>query len=197
MEPGFAVGLGVLWVLFNIFARKGKQADPKDGQAGRGSPPRRPVGLPPSPGSDPTQREGVRLQYLLRDLGRTLDEAASQRRGQTATSRLPGAKKTLEGRSLEGTPDVRSLEEDTRRPERAVVDADDQAEAIVARRIAAAEANARPLGAADHLAFDARIRQETADATATQGYSMRRMRDAMVWREILGPPVSLREPSDR
>jgi hypothetical protein len=77
-----------------------------------------------------------------------------------------------------------------------VVDADDEAEAIAAKRIAAAEANARPLGAADHLAFDARIRQEPADATGTQGYSMRRMREAIVWREILGPPVSLRDETD-
>ena len=83
-----------------------------------------------------------------------------------------------------------------RRPGRAEVDSDDEAEAIVARRIAAAEANARPLGAADHLAFDARIRQEPADATATKGYTMRQMRDAVVWREILGPPVSLRDPAD-
>ena len=93
-------------------------------------------------------------------------------------------------------PEARSLEEDVQRPERAVVDADDEAEAIAARRIAAAEANARPLGAADHLAFDARIREEPADATATKGYSMRRLREAVVWREILGPPVSLRDPSD-
>jgi hypothetical protein len=185
VDPGFAIGLGVLWVLFNIFARKGKQSDQKDRSTGPRPQVRRPVTLPPSTASDPTQREGVRLQDLLRELGRTLDEAA----GPTAK---PSARKTLES-----TPEARSLEEDVQRPERAVVDADDEAEAIAARRIAAAEANARPLGAADHLAFDARIRQEPADATSTKGYSMRRMREAMVWREILGPPVSLRDMSDR
>ncbi len=30
MDPGFAVGLGVLWVLFNIFARKGRRPDQKE-----------------------------------------------------------------------------------------------------------------------------------------------------------------------
>ena len=83
-----------------------------------------------------------------------------------------------------------------RRPQRVEVDKDDEAEAVIARRRAAAEANARPLGRAEHTAFDARIRQEPADATATRATSIRRLRQAIVWREILGPPVSLRHPDD-
>jgi hypothetical protein len=67
----------------------------------------------------------------------------------------------------------------------------------VARRIAAAEAQGKPLTKADHRAFDARIRQEPADKTATRGYTARQLRDAVVWREILGPPVSLREEEER
>ena len=138
----------------------------------------------------------MRLQDLLRELGRTMDQAAGQRTGQAkAEKRLPPKSMEVRKTSRE-VPEARSLEEDVQRPERAVVDADDEAEAIAARRIAAAEANARPLGAADHLAFDARIREEPADATATKGYSMRRLREAVVWREILGPPVSLRDSSD-
>ena len=196
MDPGFAVGLGVLWVLFNIFARKGKQPSQKDRPPGARPQMRPGITLPPSTGSDPTQREGARLQDLLRELGRTLDEAAGQRPGQPKVGRPPTAKQPSARKPLESTAEVESLEEDVQRPERAVVDADDEAEAIAARRIAAAEANARPLGAADHLAFDARIRQEPADATSTKGYSMQRLRDAVVWREILGPPVSLRDTSD-
>jgi len=196
MDPGFAVGLGVLWVLFNIFARKGKRLDQNERLPGSRPqvPPR--VPLPPSAGTDPTQREAVRLQDLLRELGRTLDEASVQRTGQPkAEKRLP-PKSVAVRKPSEDVPEARSLEEDVQRPERAVVDADDEAEAIAARRIAAAEANARPLDAADHRVFDARIREEPADATATKGYSMRRLRDAIVWREILGPPVSLRDESD-
>jgi hypothetical protein len=196
MDPGFAIGVGVLWVLFNIFGRKGKRLNQKERFPGSRPevPPR--VTLPPSAGTDPTQREGVRLQDLLRELGRTLDEASVKRTGQPkAEQRLPPKSVQVQKPSRE-VPEARSLEVDVQRPERAVVDADDEAEAIAARRIAAAEANARPLDAADHRVFDARIRQQPADATATKGYSMRRLRDAMVWREILGPPVSLREPSD-
>ncbi len=58
--------------------------------------------------------------------------------------------------------------------------------------MAAAEAQGKPLTKADHRAFDERIRQEPADKTATKGYTARQLRDAVVWREILGPPVSLR-----
>lgn len=140
MDPGVAIGLGVLWFLFNVFGRKKNPTQP----------PRRVV-LPPGTGVDATQREGARLQDLL--LGQ------------------------VEGR-----------------PQRVEVDSDDQVEAVIASRRAAAEAHGRPLGRADHVAFDARIRQEPADATSTQGVSMQRLRQAIVWREILGPPVSLRDP---
>jgi hypothetical protein len=77
-----------------------------------------------------------------------------------------------------------------------VEDLDDEAEKVVAERRAAAEANLRPLSGADHRLFDDRIRQEPADQTAARAYTLKQLREAVVWREILGPPVSLREPSD-
>jgi hypothetical protein len=195
MEPGFAVGLGVLWVLFSILSRRGKQEGRKDGAGSPRIPAPRQVGLPPSTGSDPTQREGARLQDLLRELGRTLDQATAQR-GKPPVKAQTVAPKARNRNGIKTGPEVKSLEESAERPERVVVDTDDEAEAIVARRIAAAEANARPLGAADHMTFDARIRQQPADATAVKTYSMRRIRDAIVWREILGPPVSLKDPAE-
>lgn len=196
MDPGFAIGLGVLWVVLNLLGRKKKSSDPPARPPAPRPQPRPPVTLPRSTGADPTQREGARLQNLLRELGKTLDQAAGPR-GRPASVRLPPAEEVEERGSLEEMPEARSLEEDIRRPERIVVDSDDEAEAIAARRIAAVEANARPLGAADHRAFDARIRQEPADATATRAYSIRRLRNAVVWREILGPPISLREGDER
>src|SRR5262249_41748050 len=157
-----------LWVLFNIFAKKGKQPNQKNGSPGVRPLGRQPATLPPSTGMDPTQQEGAGLQDLLRELGRTLDEAARRRPNQPKMPNRPPAKAPVR-KSPEAAGEARSLEDEVQRPERAVVDTDDEAEAIAARRIAAAEANVRPLGAADHLAFDARIRQEPADATATKG----------------------------
>lgn len=165
MDPGVAIALGFLWFLFNVFGKK------KPGNTGPRPPAPGPIRVPPPARLelDPTQREGARLQDVLRQLGGVLEAS---------------------------TPEARSLEEDVSRPQRVEVDKDDEAEAVIARRRAAAEANARPLGRAEHTAFDARIRQEPADATATRATSIRRLRQAIVWREILGPPVSLRHPDD-
>jgi hypothetical protein len=95
--------------------------------------------------------------------------------------------------SLEEPERVVSLETDVRRRERPQYDQDAEAEAIVQRRIEAARARDRALGKADHRAFDISIRQEVADHTAVRRYTPAQLRDAIVWREILGPPASERE----
>jgi hypothetical protein len=92
---------------------------------------------------------------------------------------------------------VRSLAPEPRRPQRATGDQDDEAAQLVARRLAAAEARATPLTAADHRRFEQRIRQEPADKTATRALTAEQLRHAVVWREILGPPVSLRQEEER
>jgi hypothetical protein len=97
-----------------------------------------------------------------------------------------------ERESLEEPERVVSLEVDPSRGERAEYDQDTEAEAIVQRRIDAARARDRALAKADHTAFDAKIRQEPADHTAVRRYTPAQLRDAVVWREILGPPVSER-----
>ncbi len=204
MDLGPLLLLGLGWLVVNAIAKAGRGSSEK---------PRVPPALPrPTPppqgprpgggvvqtrgrmpvaGADATQREGMRLEQLLRELGRTLDQTAGPA-VRRPDRQLPAAKDVEEGRSLEVAPVVRSLESGPVRGERAVVDQDDEAERIVAQRIAAAEANAAPLTGADHRAFDARIRQEPADKIATRTLTLRQLRQAFVWREILGPPVSLR-----
>jgi len=121
-----------------------------------------------------------------------LSETASPAEVNEAILRL-----VEERESLEMAPEAHSLEIDPRRGERAVVDQDDAAEQVIAQRLAAAEANAAPRTRADHVAFDSRIRQEPADKTATRGYTLQQLRKAVVWREILGPPVSMRREEER
>lgn len=197
MDAGGLVVLGLMWLVLNVLRKAGA----KPGGQGKPGPARRPPApprnatkapAPRAPGLDPTQREGARLQDLLQELGRTLDQTAGPR-GRLPDHRLPPAEEAEDRASLEGAPEAVSLESAPRRVERTVVDQDDQAEALVARRLAAAEAHAGPLRAADHQAFDARIRQEPADKTATRAYTVARLREAVIWREILGPPVSLRD----
>ncbi len=78
-----------------------------------------------------------------------------------------------------------------RRRERPEVDQDDAAEAVVQRRLKEAEARNRSHSAADHRQFDAQIRAPVAQQSATGGLSPARLRQAFIWREVLGPPKSL------
>ena len=188
-----------MWLVVNAIRKAGSTPP------GRKRPPERPRRTPgPVPGAgragppvsiDATQREGLRLEALLRDLGRTLDQASGPV-GRAPDRRLPSAEEEEEVESLEVEPEVQSLETAPGRPKRAVVDQDEQVEQVVARRLQAAEARSAPRTRADHQVFDARIRQEAADKTATRAYTARQLRDAVVWREILGPPVSLREEDE-
>ena len=94
---------------------------------------------------------------------------------------------------LEVAPEVESLEREPRRAERAAVDQDDEALQVIARRAASTAARAGGRTPADHRKFDQRIRQEPSDHTATRALTPRQLRDAIVWREILGRPVSERD----
>ena len=90
-------------------------------------------------------------------------------------------------------PDVLiSLETPPVRTEREEASYDDRAEAASRARIEAARLRDEALNEADHAAFDRRIR---AGGAAANRKAPRRiaLRDAVVWREILGPPVSLRD----
>jgi hypothetical protein len=71
------------------------------------------------------------------------------------------------------------------------VDQDEGIEAVVARRLREAEARNRPLSAADHVAFDKIVRQGDLTAAAPRRYPTGQLRQAFIWREILGPPKSL------
>ena len=191
---GPLLGFGLMWLVANALRKAGSTASRKPGAPAPSTRAPRPVvrSLPPAPGTDATQREGMQLERLLRELGRTLDQSAGPL-GRAPDKRLPEAEDVEEGRSLEATPrEARSLEPAPARRERAVVDLDDEAEQLIARRAAAAEANAAPRTRAEHAAFEARIKAQPADKTATRGYTAKQLREAVVWREIFGRPVSLR-----
>ena len=193
MDTKGLIFLAVVWFLFNLIARKkGPPGHPKgQPEPGHGTP--RPLPRPAT--MDPTQREGSQLEQLLRQLGRTLDQAGDPL-GRLPDRPIPSAEEEEEGQSLEVTPVVRSREIDVPRISRLPVDQDDEAERVAARRISAAEGRDRGHSKADHLAFDQRIKREPADKTSTRGYTVRKLREAVVWREILGPPVSLRDSVD-
>jgi hypothetical protein len=197
VDFGGLVVLGVVWLLFSLLgrARGESQPRPRPGPQAPQPRPHLPTARDPSPG-DATQREGSRLEQLLRQLERNLDQAAG---GQgRAPARLPvplpDDEDVEERGSLEEPENVVSLETEVKRPARARYNQDSGAEDLVRRRIAAAESRSGALTRADHKTFDARIRQEPADHTAVRRYTPAQLRNAIVWREILGPPVSERNP---
>lgn len=194
MEFNGFVLLAVLWFVINLISSsRRKQVPPTRPRPQRSSEPPRTIRV----GVDPTQAEGSRLERMLRDLQRTLEEAA-ETQGSYPTgfpAPLPQPREEIEERaSLEVEPEIRSLEGEVRRETRRRIDQDEGAAEIEARRIQAAAARDATRTRADHIAFDERIRQQPADHTAaTPGYTAKQLRDAVVWREILGPPVGLRE----
>ena len=148
----------------------------------------------PAPGD--TQADAVKLQDLLRVLAETAGVPTTEGPlGRRSSAPLPSAEEVEEQESLEIEEEIRNLETGERRPSRTEVDFDDEAEAIVQRRIRAAAERDRSLTKVDHQEFDSRIRA-VPDATRVARPKLDAIRKAIVWREILGPPVSLREPSD-
>jgi hypothetical protein len=183
--------LAVLWFLVNLLTSgRRKQAPPS-----RPSPTQRPPSEPRTirVEVDASQQEGSRLERMLRDLQQTLEDAARTQDDYPPgfPPALPEAEVEKPG-SWEAEPEVVSLENEVRREARLRVDRDDEAAEFETRRIQAAAARDHARTKADHVAFDQRIRQQPAEHTATRGYTAQQLRDAIVWREILGPPVSLR-----
>jgi hypothetical protein len=197
VDFGGLVVMGIVWLLFSLLGRTRGESGPRTRTGAQLPQPRPhpPTARDPSL-RDATQREGSRLERLLRELERNLEQAGGGQ-GRTParlpTPPLPDDEDVEERGSLEVPERVVSLESEVRRPPRVEYDQDSGAEELVRRRIAAAEARSGPLRKTDHKAFDERIRQEPADHTAVRRYTRAQLRDAIVWREILGPPVSERD----
>jgi len=123
--------------------------------------------------------------------------------GRPAKQRLPSAEEVEVRETWDETVPVEvgsSLEilDETRlRPPPVPVDQDDDAEAIVQARIRAAEMRNRPHLEVDHRSFHERVMQQAAQTPAPPGEAERRgrarLRAAVVWREILGPPKAFEE----
>ena len=193
MDFGGLFVLALIWAFFKLVSRSREESAPRQ-------PTRRPTPTGLGPMQDPPQEEGRALRMLLRELEGALNQGAAGPTGvgrgpvgRPAARRLPSAEEVEDREVLEVAPQVESLEREPRRAERATVDQDDEALQVIARRAASTAARAGGRTPADHQSFDQRIRQQPADHTATRALTPQQLRDAMVWREILGRPVSERD----
>lgn len=162
-------------------------------------------GLPrPMPGS---QKPPLQSPATARPSARTGGKPQTPSRPfQTGTKpvRQPPAESSdlfdEEARSLETEPEVKSLEVDQVRPERPLINRDLEGEELVQRRIEWAQAHASPLTPEDHRRFDARIRPATTPSPARPTPQAElaearhaKLRQMVIWQEILGKPKSLRD----
>jgi len=181
--------LGALWFLVNLLTGLKRKSRPP-------AQPKAPVRSTQSSHPDGTQREGSRLEQVLREFERALDQAGPG--GRPASLPLPDAEEIEDRASLESEPEVMSLEQEVRRAPRLEFTQDEGAEQLVARRVTAAAVRDAARTKVDHVKVDNQIRREPAEHTATRAYTAQDLRRAVVWREILGPPVSIRtEGSDK
>lgn len=119
--------------------------------------------------------------------------------GRQAPTRLPSAEEVEvrtsldEGRSFEDPEALEGFDVDRSHRTRRLVDTDDEAEVIVQQRLKAIQARNQQHMDADHHAFDQKIRAEGSAAPPALRFTTDRLREAFVWREILGPPKGLEE----
>jgi hypothetical protein len=170
-----AAGFIVIMVIYAILTVVGKIRQ----AANRNQPPPRPVARP------------------ARQVARPSTQAPPARRSpapqmSSEARRLEELLRGLAQSKAEATENTESLEVD-----REPVDQDSEAEAVAQRRIQAAMARNRPLSDQDHAEFDNRLKREEAkQPVVRKAVGRDRLRNAIVWKEILGPPLALRDRID-
>jgi hypothetical protein len=201
----FAILAFLWWIMSAVMEGRKKQQQrrrpPRVELPGPLDPARkRPAAGTPPTGLDPSQAEGSRLEQILREFEQALEQsttvpAPTETRGGWDA---PGEEFEERASHDDLEPEVESREglENFDRPEREVVVLGGDQDALYRSRMAYAEVRSKALSKGDHAAFDARIRapqtvQKVQADKATTARTME-LRKAMIWREVLGPPVALR-----
>jgi hypothetical protein len=148
------------------------------------------------PSARPSAGDILRQQRMEAAARRIQPQPTNERGplGRQSRTRLPAAEEveerdSLEGGSLEVEERIQNLDNRTR----VLVDQDEQAEALVQRRIDQASARNTEHRSTDHRRFDKKVREAVPDIAPVIRYAPAQMRDAFIWRELLGPPKSMEE----
>lgn len=194
MELGPLLGLGLLYLVSTLIGKVAEAA--KRQQQGEAPAPRQPGSRRSREvATRPAQRPSAptTLEELLDEMRREMAKAQEREQQQ-----LPSAEEVEERASLEMEERIVVREPVSLEEEVQVIDLDLEAERTAARRVAEAESRNRSWELADHTAFDKRVRampKPVARAATPKRPAGRvaRLREALVWREVLGPPVGLRD----
>jgi hypothetical protein len=201
VEFGFVIIVAVAWMVLNAVREATKKMPGGQRPGGTGGP------LSPRSGARRTPFElpesFADASPGLRDLLDAIENAKARAEAGPVERQVP--RPTAPRRLPAPEPEVVREEvfEDARpvRRQRQRVDLDESSVEVARRRreaVARREAGRSDAERtdADHAAFDARIRQEPADATRVAvpaPESQPDLRLALIWREILSPPKSLRD----
>lgn len=191
-ELGPIIGLGLFYFVLSLLGKLGQRG--KEGGKG-GTRERAPRPVPQrTPGTAPTT-----LEDLLAEMRGELDRA----RGQEP---IEPEWEIEEEEDLYAEPQYQrpegsatwnapvSTDNASWNEALVVTSLDEQAEATVQRRLREAEARNREWQLADHKAFDIKIRAPAVERTdLTRAAAHQRLREAMILREVLGPPKALQD----
>jgi hypothetical protein len=187
------IALFLLWALASLF---GKAAQGK--KAPRQRPPR-PV---PQRRDQPASRTGQpsTFEELLAEMRGQLEQAKDMERVEAGTPepwqrQLPEAEAVEDTTSLEEEPEVVSLEVEPYRAERpAEISQSEAMQVLVQKRIEAADLRNREWRLEDHRRFDQAIREaRPVKVVKRLSPAHHSLRQAMIWNEVLQPPVALRD----
>ncbi len=181
---GIAI-LVLIWIVGAMFDKKKKEARRRKQQATAEPRPTLAESVltePPKRLPDASQREGSKLEQVLRQLNPEVaalaDQALAQRHHQTATEGEPETMARQPAEPFTAAPD----------------DGDDfmaKAERAIARRRMTAEEYSRDRTAEDHDTFHQAVRRAPESEAKAPTDAPPTLEQAIIWREIIGPPKAL------
>jgi len=195
MDVLFWVALA--WVALNIIAKAIKAAQEKEGghpprpQAPR--PQRRVVEYPEPQARGPTGAQRLELTDVLEQIERLKRAEAIRRAGEA----VRGGRTLASGRGLV-LPAAQEVEDrQTLEVQGSAEDQDDEVVKLVEQRWREVEAREGEISDTDYASFEEKAREETAAKAPHERmrarYSAAQLRSAFIWKEILGPPVSMKD----
>jgi hypothetical protein len=187
------IALGVLWLVLSALGKAKRTTSVRPSAPKPGAPP------------DP---EKLSLQQVLREIERVKrEQEGAARGGPPPRLPAPARPRTPARTTLPARARPRGVPAADRGPlgrtssvklpsaqEPPVVDLDQEAEQVALRRVQEAEDRNRALSDADYRSFHQRVLEEDRKAAVVKPKAdPRRLRGAVVWREILGPPKAMEE----
>lgn len=190
--------LGIIYFIVTLVQKAGKRGGRPAGQ-----PPEKRL---PAAAGNVTEPASVSLDTILKEIERVKRQKQLEQQAQRSPlSSRPAAKSMAAPRA--GPPQRPDVIQDERGPLGRIAktrlesadevevrtSADEQAEGVVQQRLKEVAARNRPVAEANRRTVDPAARAQVGPSAVTLRYTPEQLRQAFVWREVLGPPKALDE----